>query len=355
MSKVSKLHVAVLGATGIVGQRFLSLLYKHPWFEITVITASRSKAGKKYSEAVEWVISNDVPEELKDMRLQELSIEKIVAEKPDVVFVALPSSVAVDIEPVLAKKGLVIVSNASCFRREKDIPVIIPEINSEHLDIIDYQRQKRGWEGFIVKVPNCTSAILSLSLKPILDAYGISEVYAVSMQGLSGAGLHGVSSLEIIDNILPYIPGEEEKLEYEPKKILGKTGNGVIIERNDIRIYARCTRVPVLEGHSISVLVKTHNEPKSIDEIINIYEGFNGLSGLPTASEKPVIVHRSSNRPQPRLDRMNGNGMSVSVGRISIYKGENKIKYFVVGSNTIRGAAGNAILIAELLKQRKMI
>ena len=355
MSKVSKLRVAVLGATGIVGQRFLSLLYKHPWFEITLITASRSKAGKKYSEAVEWVISNDVPEELKEMRLQELSIEKIVAEKPDVVFVALPSSVAVDIEPMLAKKGLVIVSNASCFRREKDIPVIIPEINSKHLDIIDYQRQKRGWEGFIVKVPNCTSAILSLSLKPILDIYGISEVYAVSMQGLSGAGLHGVAGLEIIDNILPYIPGEEEKLEYEPRKILGKTRNCEIIERNDIRIYARCTRVPVLEGHSISVLVKTYNEPKNIDGIIDIYEGFKGLRRLPTAPEKPVIVHRSNNRPQPRLDRMNGNGMSVSVGRISIYKGEKKIKYFVVGSSTIRGAAGNAVLIAELLKQRKMI
>ncbi len=347
--------MAVLGATGIVGQRFLSLLYKHPWFEITLITASRSNAGKKYSEAVKWVISNDVPEELKDMRLQEPSIEKIVAEKPDVVFVALPSNVATNIEPILAKKGLVIVSNASCFRREKDIPIIIPEINPEHLDIIDRQRQNRGWEGFIVKVPNCTSAILSLSLKPIHDTYGISEIYAVSMQGLSGAGLRGVFSLEIIDNILPYIPGEEEKLEYEPRKIFGKIENGKLVERSDIGIYARCTRVPVLEGHSISVLVKTRIEPQNVDEIISIYEKFKGLRGLPSAPEKPVVVYRNNYRPQPRLDRMNGNGMSVSIGRISIYLGEKKIKYFVVGSNTIRGAAGNAVLIAELLRQRKMI
>ncbi len=355
MSKVPKLRVAVLGATGIVGQRFLSLLYKHPWFEVALIVASRSKAGMKYGEAVEWIISNNVPEELKDMKLEELNVERIIAEKPDVVFIALPSNVAINIEPVLAKKGLVIVSNASCFRREKDIPVIIPEINSEHLDIIDYQRQNRGWDGFIVKVPNCTSTILSLSLKPIHDTYGISEVYAVSMQGLSGAGLRGVSSLEIIDNILPYIPSEEEKLEYEPRKILGKIENGGLIERRDIRIYARCTRVPVLEGHSISVLVKTRDEPQSIEEIISIYENFKGLQGLPSAPEKPVIVHRNNYRPQPRLDRMNGNGMSVTVGRINIYLGEKKIKYFVVGSNTIRGAAGNAVLIAELLRQRKMI
>ena len=352
---MSKLNVAVLGATGIVGQRFLSILHGHPWFEISLITASRSNAGKKYGEVVEWVVSSDIPEELKDMKLVELNVEKIIAEKPDIVFVALPSNVAMGIEPELARKGLVIVSNASCFRREKDIPVIIPEINSKHLDIIDYQRQKRGWEGFIVKVPNCTSAILSLSLKPIHDTYGVREVYVVSMQGLSGAGLRGVASLEIIDNILPYIPGEEEKLEYEPRKIFGKTSDGEIIERDDIKIYARCTRVPVLEGHSLSVLVETLDEPKTIDDIISIYEGFKGLRDLPTAPEKPVILRRDINRPQPRLDRMNGNGMSVSIGRISIYRGEKKIKYFAVGSNTIRGAAGNAVLIAELLKQRKII
>ncbi len=350
---MDKIKVAVLGATGLVGQRFVELLADHPYFEIVDLLASERSAGKKYKEAVNWVLSSDIPENVADMEVKLLSVENVDSEV-DVVFSALPSSVAKEVEFKFAKK-FVVCSNASAYRLEKDVPLVIPEINPEHIDLIEFQKKSRGLDGFLVTNPNCSTIIVLLSLKPIFDAFGIESFAVVTMQALSGAGYRGVPSMAIVDNLIPFIKKEEEKIEKESKKILGKLENGGIREA-DIKVTASCNRVPVLDGHTAVVFVKTR-EKADLDDIKEVMRNFKALPqelNLPTAPENPVIVREEEDRPQPRLDRNAGNGMSVTVGRIR----EDAIfdfKFVVLGHNTIRGAAGASVLNAELLyKQDKL-
>ncbi|MEM4789229.1 MAG: aspartate-semialdehyde dehydrogenase [Ignisphaera sp.] len=353
-----KKRVAVLGATGVVGQRFVSLLADHPWFELVMVTASEKFVGRRYSEAVKWVIEKPIPNIAEELVLESLDVKKIVEEKIDIAFVALPKEVATTVEPELASKGLIVVSNASNMRLEPDIPLLNPEVNADHLEIIEVQRRNRGWSGVIAKVPNCTTAILTLTLKPIHDEFGIKRVVMASMQGLSGAGLTGVPSMYILDNIIPFIEGEEEKVETESRKILGIISGNSIALNNDFTVSASCHRVMVLEGHSLAVFVETFRRVE-VEEVIKAMEEFrsNKIKGLnlPTAPNKPIIVRREPDRPQPRLDRLVGNGMSVVVGRIREDKSLGGIKYFAVGHNTIRGAAGTGVLIAELMIKKNLL
>ncbi|MEM4441312.1 MAG: aspartate-semialdehyde dehydrogenase [Ignisphaera sp.] len=353
-----KRRVAVLGATGIVGQRFVSLLDNHPWFDLVMVTASERVVGKKYSESVKWVIEKPMPSSVAELTIDPLDVDVIVKEKIDIAFIALPKEVASTIEPELAMRGVAVVSNASNMRMEPDIPLLNPEINADHIEIVEIQRKIRGWSGVIAKVPNCTTAILTLSLKPIYDEYGIKRVVVASMQGLSGAGLTGVPSMFILDNLIPFIEGEEEKVETESRKILGVLGKNSIELNNSFGVTASCHRVMVLEGHSLAVFVETEKKA-DVENVMKIMEEFknNKIRGLdlPTAPKKPIVVRREQDRPQPRLDRMEGNGMSVVVGRIREDKVLGGIKYFVVGHNTIRGAAGTGVLIAELMVKKNIV
>ncbi len=349
-----KRRVAVLGATGIVGQRFVSLLGDHPWFELAIVAASEKSIGRKYCEAVRWVIEKPIPSSIADLELSPISND-IAKEEIDIVFTALPAEVAKDIEIELAKKGIIVISNASPMRLEPDIPLLNPEVNADHVEVIEYQRRVRRWSGAIVKVPNCTTAILTLSLKPIMDEFGIKRVIVSTMQALSGAGLTGVPSMLILDNLIPFIEGEEEKVESESRKILGyPTSDGITLNSNFV-VSASCHRVMVLEGHTESVFVETVRDV-DVEDLIKSMEEFKsnkirGL-GLPTAPEKPIVVRREIDRPQPRFDRMEGRGMSVVIGRIRKDYALNGVKYIVLGHNTLRGAAGTGVLIAELMVKK---
>ena len=351
-----KYRVCVLGATGLVGQRMVSILSKHPWFDIELLVASEQSAGKKYKEAVNWVIDKPFPEEIGDLVLSKIDIDIIAKEKPDIIFSALPSKVALDIEIELLKKGFVIISNASPMRMEPDVPLLNPEVNADHLELIKYQ-SKRGWKGFIVKVPNCSTAILTLPLKPIMEEFGVKRVIVSTMQALSGAGLTGVPSMMILDNIIPYIKNEEEKIETESLKILGDLKGGKILYP-DLKISASCHRVMVLDGHMEAVFIEISKEV-DVDDIKQVLKEYkcNKIKdlNLPSAPKHPVIVREENDRPQPRLDRMAGNGMSVVVGRIRKDKAFNGIKFIVLGHNTIRGAAGTAVLIGELIVKKGLI
>ncbi|MCS7111320.1 MAG: aspartate-semialdehyde dehydrogenase [Ignisphaera sp.] len=347
-------RVAVLGATGIVGQRLVSLLGNHPWFELTAVAASEKSVGKKYCEVVRWVIERPMPAKAGDLELLPISSD-IAREKIDIVFTALPAEIAKDIEIELARQGVIVVSNASPMRLEPDIPLINPEVNADHIEAIEYQRKIRGWSGAIVKVPNCTTAILTLSLKPILDDFGIKKVIVSTMQALSGAGLTGVPSMFILDNLIPFIEGEEEKVENESRKILGRLKTDGIALNTSFVASASCHRVMVLEGHTEAVFVETERDVV-IEDLIRIMEEFRsnkikGL-GLPTAPEKPIVVRREIDRPQPRFDRMEGEGMSVVVGRLRKDYALSGVKYVVLGHNTLRGAAGTGVLIAELMVKK---
>jgi len=344
-------EVGVLGATGLVGQRFVALLAKHPWFKLRLVTASSKHVGKRYGETVNWVIDTPLPSNVRDLEIKPTDPEVITKEQPDILFSALPSDAALDIELKLVRKGFKIVSNASPLRMEPDIPLLNPEVNADHIVLINHQRKIREWDGFIVKVPNCSTAILTLALKPILDEFGLRSVIVSTMQALSGAGYAGVPSVAILDNIIPYIPKEEEKLESETLKILGSVKSGRI-KYADIRVSASCHRVMVLDGHLEAVFAETLRKV-SVEEVKEVLKEFKGNKvrglGLPSAPDNPIIIRDEPDRPQPRLDRMSGGGMSIIVGRIREDRVFNGIKFLVLGHNTIRGAAGTAILIAELL------
>ena len=344
------MKAAVLGATGMVGQRFLQLLTENPWFEIHVITASEKSVGKKYSEATRWMLSDDMPESISDLEVQPTDPNSVGA--VDVVFSALPSEIAGKVEEDFAKAGYMVVSNASSHRMDLDVPLLNPEVNAEHVHLIDEQRHKRKWDGAIVTNPNCTTTILTLSLKPVHDKFGLSRVLVSSMQALSGAGYPGVPSLDIVDNVIPFIQKEEEKVQSETLKILGS-----IEDPAPIKVSASCHRVCTLNGHTEAVFVETKKEtdPLEVKEAMDKFRGEPQRLGLPTAPERPIIVRNEENRPQPHLDRMAGRGMAVVVGRIRRDPALRGIKYIVLGHNTIRGAAGCAVLNAELLKARGYI
>lgn len=293
------------------------------------------------------------------MRLSKLSLDALKG--VDLVFSALPSDVAARWEPILAKEGFRVVSNSSAMRLEPDVPLVNPEVNPDHLELIKIQKKGRGWRGFLAKSPNCTATILTLALKPLADEYGIRRVWVTTMQALSGAGLRGAYSTEILDNVLPYIRGEEEKVSRETRKIMGSLTAGRV-QPLGAEVSATCTRVPVLEGHLESVFLELEEEPSSLSEVARVLERFEGPPqrlGLPTAPPRPVIVRWEEDRPQPRLDRYAGKGMAVTVGRLRWGAEEDGrsqyLRFLVLGSNTIRGAAGGAVLLAELLKSQKYL
>jgi len=339
--------VGVLGATGMVGQKFIQMLAEHPWFKLTSLAASERRVGKKYGEEVDWIVSREVPDIAKDIEMVPMDPKHVDA---DIVFSALPSDIAREVEPKFAEAGFVVASNASAYRMAEDVPLVIPEVNPEHLGLIEVQKKNRGWDGFIVTNPNCTTIVLVLSLKPLMDL-GLRTVRVASMQALSGAGYPGVPSLAITDNVIPFIKGEEDKVEEEPLKLLGKF-NGQKIEFADIKVSASCHRVPVIDGHTEAVWVEFDQEV-SVEEAKAAFESLKPLD-LPTSPEKVIIVREEPDRPQPRLDRDAGSGMSITVGRIR-KDGERGLKYIVLGHNTVRGAAGASILNAELMIKEKII
>lgn len=348
MSK-TRISVGVLGATGTVGQMIVSLLKDNPWFELREVAASERTAGKSYGEAMSsrWNVSHEVPEFARDLTIKEC--------KPDldcdVVLSALDSSVAFEIEEGFARAGYAVVSNARNHRMEHDVPLLIPEVNADHVQLIDVQRKNRGWDGLIATNPNCSTIQLCLALKPLQDAFGIEKVMVTTMQALSGAGYPGVPSLDALDNVIPYIGGEEEKMENEPLKILGSM-SGSRITNADMTISAHCNRVPVRNGHTESVSVKLARDAGE-EDIINSFNSFNPLRdmNLPSSPRHPVIYLNQENRPQPKLDANVGNGMASVVGRLRRCNILD-YKFTVLGNNLIRGAAGGTILNAELLKKQ---
>lgn len=339
--------VAVLGATGMVGQKFIQLLDGHPWFKLTSLAASERRIGKKYGEEVDWVVSREIPEIAKDIEMVPMDPKHVDA---DIVFSALPSSIAKEVEPKFAEAGFVVASNASAYRMTEDVPLVIPEVNPEHLGLIEVQKRNRNWDGFIVTNPNCTTIVLVLSLKPLMDL-GLQNVRVASMQALSGAGYPGVPSLAITDNVIPFISGEEEKVETEPLKLLGKF-DGSKVQFASIKVSASCHRVPVIDGHTEAVWVE-FGRNVDVGEVKEAFESLEPID-LPTSPEKVIIVRDEPDRPQPRLDRDAGNGMSITVGRIR-KDGDRGIKYIVMGHNTVRGAAGASILNAELMVKERII
>lgn len=347
----NKIPVAVLGATGAVGQRFIQLLQNHPVFEITALTASDRSEGKRYAEAVHWVIEGDVPESVRDMVLLPTNAS-IVGARADVnvAFSALPNDSAQGAEPAFAQAGVVVFSNASFYRMAKDVPLVITEVNAAHLQLLKIQRAARGWSGGIVCNTNCTVSGPAMALRPLYDAFGVKRVFAVSMQAQSGAGYPGVSSLDITDNVLPFIKGEEDKMEAEARKLLGVLrADG--IEDAPIALSAHCNRVPVIDGHMVTMSVELAS-PAKPDEVIRVLDGYRcaEVAGLPMAPDQPVVVRGEPDRPQPRRDRLTAKGMSAVVGRVRAEPlfGDCGVKFITLAHNTIRGAAGGSLLNAEL-------
>lgn len=344
---MGKVRVGILGATGAVGQRFVQLLSDHPWFEITVLAASSRSAGKRYADAARWVLEVPMPSAVQDMVLVEGTPDNLVG-KCDIVFSALPSDAAREVEPAFAAAGVPVFSNASAFRMEPDVPLLIPEVNPEHLALVNLQREQRGWKGFIVTNPNCSTTHLVCALKPLHDAFGIEQVIVTTLQALSGAGYPGVPSLDIVDNLIPYIAKEEAKIESEPLKLLGTLVHQHV-EPARITISAAVHRVPVIDGHTEAVVVKLRT-PATLEDVKHALRSFEGVPqrlGLPTAPKPPIVVREEPDRPQPRLDRYAGRGMATTIGRIR----PDPIldyKFVLLGHNTIRGAAGASILNAEL-------
>lgn len=338
------IKVGVLGATGAVGQRFIEALANHPWFELTSLAASERSAGRMYAHAANWRLASRLPDEIGEQIVLPMKPEEIEA---DIVFSALPADVARTVEPAFARAGFMVASNASAFRQEPDVPLIIPEVNSDHLGLIDVQQDARNWDGAIVTNPNCSVIVLAVTLKPLVQ-FGIEDVKVATMQAVSGAGYDGVSSMAILDNIIPYIGGEEEKVENEAQKLLG-TFDGSSVTNARFDVSASCHRVPVLDGHTEAVWIKMADDP-SPEEVRDAFLKFDPMLDLPTEPEQAIIVCDEPDRPQPRLDRDAGNGMSVSVGRI-----REGIRYIAIGHNTVRGAAGASVLNAELMLSRGLL
>lgn len=351
-----KLRVAVVGATGIAGQQFMPVLNNHPWFEVKRLAASKRSAGKTYREALTdangsfryWA------GELPDERILNLTVEEaseLDLSDIDLVFAAVESDAARELEPLYAKTTPV-VSTASAFRYEEDTPIMVAGVNMDHAQLIRVQQERRGWKGFVVPIPNCTVTGLVITLKPIIDTVGVEYVLVTTMQALSGAGRSpGVLGLDIIDNVIPYIPGEEGKVEREGQKILGRLENGRITPA-PMPVSATCTRVPVLEGHTESVFVAA-KRPAEIEEIVEAMRSFGKeftSLGLPSAPDRLIHVHDDEFRPQPRWDRDRGDGMVTSVGRLRRdHVLPNGLKYMLVSHNTKMGAARGAVLTAEYL------
>lgn len=344
--------VGVLGATGMVGQRFIQLLDNHPDFEITALAASSRSAGKRYEDATTWYLDNEMPESVKDIVVCETNPDDMDNDV-DIVFSSLPTEFAAQVEKDFAR-DYVVASNASAHRMKKNIPLVIPEVNPEYLDMIDAQQKENNWDGFIVTNPNCSTIALTLTLKPIVDNFNVNSIRVSTMQAVSGAGYNGVPSMAIVDNLVPYIGSEEEKMESETLHLLGSY-DGESVTDADFKLSASCHRVPVIDGHTEAVFVELDNE-FDIEDVKSKMANFKALPqelNLFSAPENPVIVKEENDRPQPRMDRNAGNGMAVTVGRLRKDQAfDNSFKYVLVGHNTIRGAAGASILNAELINDK---
>jgi aspartate-semialdehyde dehydrogenase len=341
-----RIPVAVLGATGSVGQRFVQLLAHHPWFRVAELVASDRSAGKRYREATEWRLDACMPDEVADLIVHDYDADL----QSPVAFSALPGEVAGEIEQRLAREGHAVLSNTSTHRMEPDVPLLIPEVNPDHVHAIEAQRRNRGWSGFIVTNPNCSAIHMVLTLKPLQDAFGLDAVMVTTLQAVSGAGYPGVPSLDMIDNVIPFINKEEEKMAEETRKLLGGYRDGRFVDA-EVVVSASCNRVPVRDGHTEAVSVRL-NQEATPDDVIAAFQRFRGKPqelGLPSAPKQPVVVRCEPNRPQPVLDRDVERGMASVVGRVRPCPIMG-IKYVLLGHNTIRGAAGASILNAELFK-----
>ena len=342
--------VAVLGATGAVGQRFVQLLANHPWFRVVAVTGSERSAGKSYGEAVRWILPGAPPAEI--AQLEVLPTDPGAVE-PTLVFSALDARAADQLETAFREAGKMVVSNARSHRWDPDVPLVVPEINPDHLELVPLQQKKYG--GAIVTNPNCTTIGLCLALEPLRRRFGLERVMVTSLQALSGAGYPGVPSMDVLDNVLPEISGEEEKVENEPRKIFGRLHEGTV-EPVDLRISAQCNRVPTRDGHLLSISVEFRGHP-SVEEVRAAIEAYTSpLTGLdlPSAPARPVVLTDEPARPQPYLDRERGGGMVVTVGRLRPCPVLD-VRFVALVHNTVRGAAGGTILIAELLHSRGMI
>ena len=342
---MQKLDVAILGATGAVGQRFIQLLEDHPWFQVAEIIGSSRSAGKTYGEAAHWVLDDNPPPRINDMTVGALD-DRI--ESP-LIFSALPKEAARLRELELAEAGHVVCTNASANRMLEDVPLLLPEVNAEHIGLIDVQRARRGWRsGALVANSNCTVMPVVMSLRPLLK-YGIRRLHLVSEQAVSGAGYPGVSSMDMIDNIIPYVPGDEDKMESESRKMLGRL-NGDRIVNLSCAVSATCTRVPVLDGHLVNISLELGERP-TLSDIIDDWEAYQGVEpvpSLPSAPDFPLQYLPQIDRPQPRRDRQAGAGMMTSIGRLR----ECPVlgyKFAALSHNTVRGAAGCSVLNAELM------
>lgn len=341
-----KIPVGILGATGVVGQRFIQMLQTHPWFEVSWLAASGRSAGLAYEQAARWRLSTPLPRRVAGMKISPATPHNA----PRLIFAALDSAIALELEPEFAAAGCAVVSNSSAFRMQGDVPLIIPEVNPGHISLLERQPWRKKGGGFILTNPNCSAIGLVLALAPLHAEFGIAQVMVVTMQAVSGAGYPGVPSLDILGNVIPYVPGEEEKMESETRKLLGRaTRRGVTPA--GFAISAQCNRVAVEDGHTESVSVKL-KRPAAAAAIIRSWTGFRGDTRkwkLPSAPPQPIFYDSAVDRPQPRLDAGRGAGMSVTVGKLrpcSVLDW----KFTVLSHNTIRGAAGAAILNAELLK-----
>ena len=344
-----KFRAGVLGATGIVGQRLVQLLAEHPWFELTEVAASERSCGKKYCEAVKWHLDAPIPAAAANLVVKGLE----PALDCDFVFSALDSSVAGPAEEEFARAGYPVVSNSKNHRMSSDVPLLIPEVNAAHLDAIPVQQKNRGYgSGFIVTNPNCSTAGLVLVLKPLADGFGLEKMFVVTMQAVSGAGYPGVASLDILGNVVPFISGEEEKMEEEPQKLLGRWDGSRFVEAG-LGISAHCNRVPVENGHleCVSLSLKKIATLDEVREELRSFTVSDELAALPTAVKHPVVVLDEENRPQPRRDVHAGNGMAAVVGRVRDCPLLD-VKLTLLSHNLLRGAAGAAMLNAELLASR---
>ncbi len=343
---MKKIEVGILGATGMVGQRFASLLEHHPWFQAAWFAASDRSAGRKYSEACNWRLRTPMPADARDMEVNECK----PGHAPQLIFSSLDSKVAGDVEKEFARAGHVVVSNSSNHRMDADVPLLIPEVNPDHLALVHEQQKHRGWKGMIVTNPNCTTVGLVMSLAPLDRAFGLDKVLVTSMQAVSGAGYPGVPTLDILANVIPHIGGEEEKVEREAHKLLGKFEGGQIA-KGDFIVSAHCNRVLVEDGHTEAVSLSLRQEAK-LEDLIEAWKKYRSVPqerGLPTAPKHPIIVRDEHDRPQPRLDVDVEGGMAAVIGRARRCP-VLQFKYTTVSHNTIRGAAGAALLNAELMK-----
>ncbi|MEF8784589.1 MAG: aspartate-semialdehyde dehydrogenase [Haloarculaceae archaeon] len=342
-------RAGILGATGAVGQRLIQLLEPHPDFEIAALTASGDSAGKTYREAAKWRINIPIPESVAEMTVRDTSPDD-VPDDLDIIFSSLPSSVGERVEPGFCEAGYVVSSNSSNARADDDVPLTIPEVNADHIDLLEVQRDERGWDGALVKNPNCSTITMVPPLAALDDAFGLDRITVSTLQAVSGAGYSGVTSMEIIDNAIPHIGGEEKKMETESRKLLGSF-DGAEVQWHDARVDASCNRIPTLDGHLENVWTDTV-EDATVESAAEALREYPTLD-LPSSPDQLVHVYEEPDRPQPRLDRDKENGMAIAAGGIQAT--DNGLQFNCLAHNTMRGAAGASILNGELLLEKGYI